>query len=209
VTDPIPSASDGDRGRVPHDFEDIYATTTPAWDIGRPQPAFDQLARENGLVGKVLDVGCGTGEHALMAASFGHEAVGVDIAPQAIELAKAKAVDRGREVRFLVFDALRLAELAEQFATVLDCGLFHVLGDDERERYVLGLSSIVPTGGRFHMLCFSDQQPGDWGPRRVSQQEIRESFAKGWTLESILPTVIDVTVDPAGRLAWQVQAIRT
>jgi SAM-dependent methyltransferase len=194
---------------MPHDFDDIYATATPPWDIGRPQPAFDHLARENGLVGKVLDVGCGTGEHALMASSLGHESVGVDIAPKAIELAKAKADERGHQVRFLVYDALRIAGLAEQFETVLDCGLFHVLEDDERLRYVRGLSSIVPTGGRFHMLCFSDQEPGDWGPRRVTQREIGESFARGWTVDSIEPTVIDLTTRPAGALAWQVQAIRT
>ncbi|MGO8859519.1 MAG: class I SAM-dependent methyltransferase [Acidimicrobiales bacterium] len=37
------------------------------------------MATAGDLVGRVLDVGCGTGEHALMAASLGYEAVGVDI----------------------------------------------------------------------------------------------------------------------------------
>jgi hypothetical protein len=34
--------------------------------------------------------------------------------------------------------------LGEQFDTVLDCGLFHVLDDDERERYVASLDEVVP-----------------------------------------------------------------
>ena len=38
------------------------------------------------------------------------------------------------------------------------------------------------------MLCFSELQPGDWGPRRVTEEEIRASFAdRGWRVDSIEP----------------------
>jgi SAM-dependent methyltransferase len=196
--------------RPRHDFDAIYASETPpAWDIGRPQPAFDRLAKAGGLVGSVLDPGCGTGEHALLAASLGHEVVGVDLSAKAIDLAMAKAIERAIKARFLVADALRLVNLGEQFDTVLDCGLFHVLDDGERDRYVNSLAAVVPPGGCYHMLCFSERQPGDWGPRRVTQDEIRAAFSEGWEVESIEPTVIDLTWDPAGALAWQVAAKRT
>ena len=49
--------------------EDLYASTPP-WDIGRPQPAFLALARVGAITGRVLDAGCGTGEHTLMAAAL-------------------------------------------------------------------------------------------------------------------------------------------
>jgi cyclopropane fatty-acyl-phospholipid synthase-like methyltransferase len=195
--------------RPPHDFDASYASETPpAWDIGRPQPAFDRLAKAGDLLGRVLDAGCGTGEHALLAASLGHEALGVDLSTKAIELAETKAAARGVDARFLVADALRLVDLDERFETVLDCGLFHVLHDDERGCYLDSLSAVVPPGGRYHMLCFSDRQPGDWGPRRVTQDEIRTAFSEGWEVESIEPSVIDLTWDPAGALAWQVAATR-
>jgi SAM-dependent methyltransferase len=195
--------------RPPHDFDAIYASETPPpWDIGRPQPAFDRLAKAGDLVGSVLDAGCGTGEHALLAASLGHEVLGVDLSAKAIDLAVTKAAERGVKARFLVEDALGLFDLGERFETVLDCGLFHVLDDDERERYVESLAAVLPAGGRYHMLCFSDGQPGDWGPRRVTQDEIRGAFAEGWTIESIEPSVIELTWDPAGALAWQVAATR-
>ena len=70
------------------EFEAAYATTPP-WDIGRPQPAFASLAAEGRLGGRVLDVGCGTGEHVLMAAQAGCDAVGIDISTSAIRLAEA------------------------------------------------------------------------------------------------------------------------
>ena len=195
--------------RPPHDFDAIYASETPpAWDIGRPQPAFERLAKAGDLVGRVLDAGCGTGEHALLAAALGHEAVGVDLSATAIELAMTKATERGLGARFLVADALRLVDLGERFDTVLDCGLFHVLDDVERRRYVDSLAAAVPPGGRFHMLCFSDGQPGDWGPRRVAQDEIRAALSDGWEVESIEPAVIDLTWDPAGAIAWLVAARR-
>jgi SAM-dependent methyltransferase len=209
VTDRSVPPQEGHPPRPPHDFDAIYADGTPPWDIGRPQPAFDRLATAGELVGRVLDVGCGTGEHALMAASLGHDAVGIDLSTQAIDLAKAKATERGIGARFVVGDALRLVDLGDQFETVLDCGLFHVLDDDERQRYIQTLAEVIPVGGRFHMLCFSDRQPGDWGPRRITQDEIRAALSVGWRIETIDSAVIDLTWDPAGALAWQVAATRS
>jgi cyclopropane fatty-acyl-phospholipid synthase-like methyltransferase len=208
MADEVPRA-ESKASEPAHDFEDSYVSSTPPWDIGRPQPAFVRLAASGGLAGRVLDAGCGTGEHALMAASQGHDAVGIDFASTAIDLARAKATDRGVQVRFLLADALHLVELGEQFDTVLDCGLFHVFADDDRARYVQNISSVVVPGGRYHMLCFSELQPGDWGPRRVSRDEIRASFADGWLIESIEAAVIDLTWDQAGVRAWQVAAART
>src|SRR5436309_4815835 len=107
------------------DWEKIYAGR-PRWDIGRPQPAFLALAEAGAIQGRVLDVGCGTGEHVLMAAGLGLDATGVDLAAAALRAAEDKARDRGSTARFLVHDARRLADLGESFDTVLDCGLVHI-----------------------------------------------------------------------------------
>jgi SAM-dependent methyltransferase len=189
------------ESRSPEDFDQMY-DGTPPWDIGRPQPVFLRLAAAGALSGRVLDAGCGTGEHVLMAAGRGLDATGIDAAPTAIAIAQRKAADRGLSARFLVWDALRLPELGEQFDTVLDSGLFHVFDDERRARYVEALTPVVRPDGRYIMCCFSDRQPGNWGPRRVRQDEIRAAFAAGWTVESIEPVEFDTTLNPPVAQAW-------
>jgi hypothetical protein len=63
------------------------------------------------------------------------------------------------------------------------------------------LTVVVRPGGRFFMLCFSERQPGDTGPRRVTQAEIRASFDRGWQVDSIEPAIIEITIGP-DILAW-------
>jgi SAM-dependent methyltransferase len=169
-------------------WDAAYTAESPApWDIGRPQPAFVRLAEAGGLTGRVLDVGCGTGEHALLAASHGADAAGVDVAPAAIEQARAKAAARRLNARFTVGDALDLGPLGlgGTIDTVIDSGVFHVFSDEDRPRYVASLASVLRPAGITYLMCFSDRQPGGFGPRRVSQDELREAFAAGWTVESI------------------------
>lgn len=192
----------------PGDFDAVYANARPAWDIGRPQPAFQALADADALRGRVLDAGCGTGEHALMAAALGLPATGIDTAKLAIAAAEAKARDRGLPARFLVHDALDLPALCQQFDTVLDSGLFHVFGDEGRARYVAGLRAVIPPGGTLHLLCFSDRQPGGFGPRRVTEREVRESFADGWRIDALEEARMELTVRPEGALAWRAAITR-
>src|SRR6266852_8937706 len=81
-------------------WEDAYKTVPP-WDVGRPQPAFVELVRAGELNrGKVLDVGCGTGENALYLAENGFSVIGVDLTSSAITAARAKAVERKMKVDF-------------------------------------------------------------------------------------------------------------
>jgi len=200
-TDPV-------RPRRAHDFEASY-TGTPPWDIGRPQPAFLTLAEAGVLRGRVLDVGCGMGEHALMPARLGLEATGIDTAPTAIALAESKARNRGLLARFLVRNALQLASFGEQYDTVLDCGLFHVLDDEDRRSFVDNLAAVIPPSGRYLMLCFSELQPGDTGPRRVTQDEIRASFASGWQVDSIELAKLETTMGSDGVRGWLACITRT
>jgi SAM-dependent methyltransferase len=190
------------QGRSIEDFEASYVGGRPPWDIGRPQPAFRDLADRGRLAGRVLDVGCGTGEHALMAAAVGLEATGVDTAATAIAIAQKKADERGLRAHFMTWNALELGGLGESFDSVLDCGLFHVFDDADRPRFVDSLRASMPTGAWYYMLCFSDLEPGDWGPRRIRQDEIRAAFDAGWRVEEIAPVDLEITIEPGRVHAW-------
>jgi SAM-dependent methyltransferase len=187
-------------------FASMYESKPP-WDIDGPQPALAGVADR--VTGAVLDAGCGTGENALFFASRGHSVVGVDFLEYPIREARRKAAERGLTAEFLQKDALTLADLNREFDTVIDCGLFHVFPDDARARYVEALAHVTKPGGRVFLLCFSDEEPGTDGPRRVSQKEIREAFADGWVVEEITParfTIVpglkDVSFSPGGPKAW-------
>jgi cyclopropane fatty-acyl-phospholipid synthase-like methyltransferase len=159
---------------------------SPPWDIGRPQAEFVKVAKEGEVTGKVLDIGCGTGENAIFFASLGLEVCGLDAAPLAIEKARKKAIKRDKKVRFLLGDALHLERLKEEFDTITDCGLFHVFTDEERQKFAKSLRTALTDSGSYIMLCFSDKEPSGWGgPRRVSRGEIKETFSSGWKVNYI------------------------
>src|ERR1700728_3340593 len=171
-----------------------YTGGSPApWDIGRPQPAFARLADEGRLTGRLLDAGCGTGENALLAASRGADVIGIDVAPTALARARAKASGRGLTARFDVPDALDLGRLGLTVDTVIDSGVFHVFGDGDRGRYVASLAAVLRPGGTCYLMCFSDRQPGTWGPHRVRADELRAAFSDGWIVESITADTFDIT----------------
>ena len=183
-------------------FEEAYRGTPP-WDIGRAQPAFEALAADGPVTGPVLDAGCGTGENALYFAAHGFEVVGVDAVDAAIAAARVKAEERGLRAEFLVHDALALGELGRRFGTVLDSGLFHTFDDDERLRYVASLAAVTALGARVFVLCFSEHELGDGGPRRVTQAELRAAFDRPpFRVLGIEAAEMATNLRGGGRKAW-------
>ena len=187
-------------------FESLYAGPAP-WEINKPKSAFVAVAAR--VIGRVLDAGCGPGDNALYFASRGRRVTGIDFVDEAIRRARAKAIERGLPVEFLVKDALTLADWGERFASVIDSGLFHVFSDNDRRHYIRGLARVLEPGGRLFLMCFSDEEPGTEGPRRVSRQELYDAFADGWEVESVEPLQIlvnpefsEVKFSDGGPKAW-------
>jgi len=184
-------------------FETAYLEGSPPWDIGRAQPELMSLVETGGITGRVVDLGCGSGENALYFATAGLEVVGVDGSPTAIRRARDKAQKRGVPIRFDLADVLDLREYRASFDTATDSGVFHTFDDDERLRYEPSVRGVLRPGGHLFLLCFSERQPGNWGPRRVTQRELREVFCHGWHMESIDEAHFATKIDDAPQVeAW-------
>jgi SAM-dependent methyltransferase len=200
----------GGRGPTSHErltgrpWDDSYRDGPAPWDIGRPQAAVARLVDEGAFVGPVLDAGCGTGENALRVAAAGVQVLGVDVAQTALTIAREKGSARGLDAEFVLADAFGLARLDRRFQTVLDCGLFHTFDADERTEYVESLASVTAAGGTLLLLCFSDAEPGDWGPRRITRDELEAAFnpSRGWRVSSVTPDRIETIFDADGASAW-------
>jgi len=189
--------------RMADSFEAAYLEGSPPWDIGRAQPELVSLAQAGRIAERVIDLGCGTGENALYLATSGLDVVGVDASPEAIRQAREKASRRGIAVTFDIADVLELHDYGEDFDTATDSGVFHVFDDDDRRRYERSVRGTLHPGGRLFVLCFSDRQPGDWGPRRVTQRELRATFADGWQVDSIDQAHMATKLDDAQQVeAW-------
>lgn len=188
----------GPDGHPNERFARQYDAGAP-WDIGRPQPELVALS-DSGVIGigRVLDVGCGRGDNALMLAERGATVVGIDGVPAALATARGAAEERGLTARamFLEGDVLDTMPSAEgPFDTVIDCGFFHALSDEARMRFADLLADALTPGGVYVMLCFSERVPAGFGPRRVSAEEIRATFAAPrFTVREIRPAALHSAV---------------
>jgi SAM-dependent methyltransferase len=163
-------------------FNEAYENRTAPWVIGAPQRAIVGLEQTGVLRGRVLDAGCGLGEHTILLTRLGYDVLGIDYAPSAVEQARSNAAAKRVDARFEVADAMNLgAEPA--YDTIVDSALFHIFDDADRARYVASLHRALRTGGSLHVLALSDAGRG-FGPQ-VSEAQIRTAFADGWELEAL------------------------
>lgn len=165
-------------------FDEFYDTGTAPWVIGEPQPAVVALERDGRIAGKVLDAGCGVGEHTIHLAALGYDVLGVDSSRSAIGQARANAAARGVTASFEVADAMDLGDSA--YDTIVDSALFHIFDDEHRAPYVKSLRRACRPGGVLHVLAIADDAPGV--APRVGEDTIRDAFAGGWELEDLQKT---------------------
>ena len=196
-------------------FQRAYAEGRPPWDIGVPQPAFVELEESGAIEGRVLDIGCGTGELALFLSQRGHAVVGIDVVEAAIQQAREKARARGLSARFEVADILDFGtpgfpDLGGFFDAVVDTGFFHSLTDEDRVRLLQSLDGLLAPGGVYRFLGFSDKVLGTFGPRRLNAEEIRATFsAPAWEVLEVAESRLETAIPERPVLpAWLVAVRR-
>lgn len=160
-----------------HDWNTHYADDFQPWDTGVPDAHLVALVGTGTIAtGRALEIGCGTGTNALWLAAQGFEVVGVDVAPLAIDKARAKAAAAGgvARCRFQVLDFLAERPEGGRFDFVFDRGCFHVFDEAEtRARFADGVADLLAPGGRWLSLIGSTEGPPlDIGPPRRSAADV-------------------------------------
>jgi len=136
------------------------------YDLGTRLLSFGTLAALHrtivGLAGirpgqRILDVGCGPGRLALVAATAagpGGEVRGIDPAPEMIELARGRVARARAPARFDVGVIEALPFPDEQFDVVLSALMLHHLPDDLKRRGLAEIYRVLKPAGRVVAVDF-------------------------------------------------------
>ncbi|HHX66054.1 MAG TPA: class I SAM-dependent methyltransferase [Chloroflexi bacterium] len=121
------------------------------WDarLAFELPFFRSLFSEHG-VRRVLDVACGTGQHAIALAREGFEVTATDLSQAMVERARANAAEAGVEVAFSRLGFGELADaLDERYNAVICLGnsLPHLLTADEMRYALRDMAAVLRPGG--------------------------------------------------------------
>jgi SAM-dependent methyltransferase len=140
-------------------FEELKQRHAVVWSSGPYQGVTETIADIHRAVierldpqpgERLLDLACGTGAAAELAAATGAEVVGVDIAPALIDQAKARAADRGLDIDYRVGDAEALDLEDGSFDLVTStCG---VMFAPDHEAVARELARVAKPGGRIGLV---------------------------------------------------------
>lgn len=110
---------------------------------------------------RVLDLGCGTGTLALMAAERepGLDVVGLDADPQILARARRKAAAAGVEVQFEEGLSTELPYADASFDRVCSTLFFHHLKPADKRRTAHEVARVLKPAGQLHVADFGP--PGD------------------------------------------------
>jgi 2-polyprenyl-3-methyl-5-hydroxy-6-metoxy-1,4-benzoquinol methylase len=113
--------------------------------------------------GKLLELGCGTGNVTIWLAARGYFVHGVDISPTAVDYAKEAALRRKVHAEFKVADVTEILDYPEDnFDIVLDSNLFHCIVGDDRQVLLANVKSLLRPNGFFHIGTMCGQVRGEF-----------------------------------------------
>jgi ubiquinone/menaquinone biosynthesis methyltransferase len=128
---------------------------------------------------RVLDLACGTGDIALLAARSGAEVTGLDVTPRMVVLASGKAAAAGMDVRFVVGDMTALP-FPDSCADVVTTG-YGLRNVPDLDAALREIHRVLRPGGRLLSLDFN--RPGS-GPIRAAYHAYLTAAGSllGWAL---------------------------
>jgi SAM-dependent methyltransferase len=149
------------------------------WHREEPGRMLVDAVRARGGRGRALDLGCGGGVFSAWLAEQGMQVTALDMFPEAIEMARARAASRGVTVELVCTD-LFAYEPAQPFDLVLDSGCLHSLVGGDLRAYKEKLVSWLAKEGELVLGHWGKRHALDWrpiGPRRRTPEFLQRLFA--------------------------------
>lgn len=141
-----------------------YETIAESFAATRVRPWPEVLEFLDGLTqgSRVLDLGCGNGRHARIAAARGHRVVGLDFSRRLLSIGKLEAAVVPRVDRFewIEGDATTLPLRDASFDGVICVAVLHHLPtEDDRHALLAEVRRVLLRGGRVFISVWSLEQP--------------------------------------------------
>lgn len=119
---------------------------------GTPLLNIDQqfVQRHCSTIGRVVDLGCGTGRIAIPLARLGHQVIGVDLSHEMLRVASAKAAAVDTTIEFVhanIAETLRLPGLPFDYAVCMFATLGMISGAEARRRVLANAFQLLRPGG--------------------------------------------------------------
>lgn len=169
---------------MPTDWEDHYLRGDTPWEKGAPSPPLMDFLAAESVQGRVLVPGCGLGHDVRALAAQGAEVIGLDIAPGAVEA--ARAFPSAGDERYELADLFALPpHLRGSFDWVFEHTCFCAIDPAQRPAYVEAVAGALRPGGKVLAVFYLDpgqSSPEAGPPFEVSLAELDRLFSPRFRL---------------------------
>ncbi len=187
---------------IKDEMEKIYRDVSPdriPWNNPVPPGILREAVQANVPErGRIVDLGCGAGNHVIWFAKMGYRVTGIDISESALGIARGAASKAGVDCGWIAADVTRdLPRFRAKFDFAYDWEMLHHIFPEDREGYVGSVPSLLKPRCKYLSVCFSEDSPqfGGAGKYRKtpigttlyfsSERELSTLFGKHFEIEEL------------------------
>jgi tellurite methyltransferase len=160
-------------------WEGVYDDLDGPGAFGPPSAEIVELAKLLTADGRILDLGCGDGRHALYLAGRGFHVTAIDVSPRAIRKLQHNASQQGLTIEAEVQD-LRDVTIDRTYDLIIAHGCLHLVEQEHSSRLLREMKAATKAGGYNVVAVFTDAIE----PPQDLQPFMRGLFREGFLLRA-------------------------